>query len=94
MPTRNIVLTDNLNSLVGKLVESGRYKSASEVMREGLRLLEDRIERREAELEDIRAGILEGLQQADAGDFAEGTAQEAIGRAFARAHDASNTNAQ
>ena len=88
MPTRNIVLTDSQDSFVGKLVESGRYKSASEVMRESLRLLEDRFERREAELEDIRAGILEGLRQAEEGDFADGSAEEVIERAFSRARDA------
>ncbi|MDP6564712.1 MAG: type II toxin-antitoxin system ParD family antitoxin [Alphaproteobacteria bacterium] len=85
MPTRNIVLTDNQDSLVGELVDSGRYKSASEVMRAGLRLLENEIEQRQAELDDIRAGILEGVRQADAGDFAEGSADEIVKRAFSRA---------
>ncbi len=88
MPTRNIVLTDRQDSFVAELVESGRYKSASEVMRDGLRLLEDQVERREAELEDIRAGVLEGLRQADTGELAEGSAEEAVGRAFARARAA------
>ena len=85
MPTRNIVLTDSQDIFVGRLVESGRYKSASEVLREGLRLLEYDIERRKAELEDIRAGVLEGIRQAEAGDFAEGSAEEAVKRAFSRA---------
>jgi antitoxin ParD1/3/4 len=85
MPTRNIVLTDNQDRLVGSLVESGRYKSASEVMREGLRLLEDDVERRKAELEDIRSGVLDGIRRAEAGDFAEGSAEEAVKRAFSRA---------
>ena len=40
MPTRNVVLSDHLASLVVRLVESGRYQNASEVMREGLRLVE------------------------------------------------------
>ena len=88
MPTRNVVLTDNQDSFVGELVESGRYKSASEVMREGLRLLENDIERRKAELEDIRTGILESVRQAEAGDFAEGSAEEAVKRAFSRARAA------
>ena len=88
MPTRNIVLTDSQDSFVGELVESGRYKSASEVMRESLRLLEDRFERRKAELEDIRAGILESLRQAEEGDFADGSAEEVIERALSRARNA------
>ena len=85
MPTRNIVLTDSQDFFVGRLVESGRYKSASEVLREGLRLLEYDVERRKAELEDIRTGILDGIRQAEAGDFAEGSAEEAVKRAFSHA---------
>tara|TARA_B100000315_G_scaffold61072_1_gene55496 strand:- start:503 stop:778 length:276 start_codon:yes stop_codon:yes gene_type:complete len=88
MPTRNFVLTERQDSFVGELVESGRYKSASEVMRDSLRLLEERFERREAELEDIRDGVLQGLAQAEQGDFAKGTGEEAIRRAFSRARDA------
>ena len=42
MPTRNVVLTDHQDALVGKLVDSGRYQNASEVLREGLRLVERR----------------------------------------------------
>ena len=88
MPTRNIVLTDSQDIFVGRLVESGRYKSASEVMREGLRLLEDDVERRKAELDDVRSGVLEGIRQAEAGDFAEGSAEEAVKSAFSRARAA------
>jgi antitoxin ParD1/3/4 len=42
MPTRNIVLTNRLEQFVNALVSSGRYQNASEVIREGLRLLEQR----------------------------------------------------
>ena len=41
MPTRNVVLTDHQAHLVEKLVSTGRYQNASEVLREGLRLIED-----------------------------------------------------
>jgi antitoxin ParD1/3/4 len=85
MPTRNVVLTDSQDTFVSDLIESGRYKSASEVMRDGLRLLEDRTELRGAELEFLREGLLAGITQADAKDFAEGTGEEAVKRAFARA---------
>ena len=40
-PTRNVVLTDYEAGLVERLVSSGRYQNASEVLREGLRLAED-----------------------------------------------------
>ena len=42
MPTRNVVLTDKQSSLVDRLVTSGRYQNASEVLRDGLRLVEQR----------------------------------------------------
>jgi putative addiction module CopG family antidote len=45
MPTRKIVLTDHQETLLERLVSSGRYQNASEVLREGLRL----VERQEAE---------------------------------------------
>lgn len=82
MPTRNVVLTDEQSKLVDQLVRSGRYQNASEVLREGLRLLADSNARFEAELEVIRAGVLEGVQQADADDLATGTGEDAIRRAF------------
>lgn len=85
MPVRSIVLSESQDSFVNKLVESGRHRSASEVVRKGLRLLEDTIERREAGYEQIRAGVIVGVRQADAGEFAKGTAEEAVKRAFSRA---------
>ena len=70
MPTRNVVLTESQADLVRELVESGRYQNASEVIRAGLRLLEDH----EAALHEVRAGLLEGLSQAAEGKTLEGRA--------------------
>lgn len=53
----NVSLTPHLESLVSQYVSSGRYSSASEVVREALRLLEIR----EAQLAQLRALIDEGL---------------------------------
>lgn len=85
MPTRNVVLTEQQEIFVGQLVETGRYQNASEVLRDGLRLLEDRVKRREAELADISAGVIAGFDQIERGEFAEGSGEEAIERAFERA---------
>lgn len=85
MPTRNVVLTDQQESFVGELVNAGRYQNASEVLSEGLRLLEDQVHRRQAELADIQSGVIAGFDQIERGDFAEGTGEEAIKRAFKRA---------
>lgn len=81
MVTRNVVLTETQDQMVHALVSSGRYRNVSEAMRAGLRLLE----REEAQLVDIRKGLLEGLQQNESGNLAEGSGEEAIRRAFARA---------
>lgn len=81
MVTRNVVLTETQDQLVQALVASGRYQNASEALRAGLRLLE----REEAGLMQIRAGLREGLAQAEAGDLANGSGADAVRRAFATA---------
>lgn len=81
MVTRNVVLTESQDQLIQALVASGRYQNASEAMRAGLRLLEAE----EAQVAEIRRGLLEGLRQAEAGELAEGTGAEAVRRAFATA---------
>jgi len=73
MPTRNVVLTEQQEIFVGELVEAGRYQNASEVLRDGLRLLEDKVQRRQAELADIRAGVIVGFDQVERGEFAKGS---------------------
>ncbi len=62
----NISLTKQLEDLVKSKVESGLYGSASEVMREALRLLEDRDRIRSMRLEDLRAEIKRGLDSGEA----------------------------
>lgn len=49
-------------TLVRKLVESGRYASASEVVRDSLRLLEEREEQRQAKLAALRNDIRKGVE--------------------------------
>ena len=69
MPTRNVVLTDHQQEVIETLVESGRYQNASEVLREGLRLIEQR-EREDAfRLEALRKAAQVGLADLAAGRF-------------------------
>jgi antitoxin ParD1/3/4 len=48
------------------LLESGRYSTASEVMRDGLRMVEEREQRRNAKLEALRAEIQKGFDSGPA----------------------------
>ena len=84
MTTRNVVLTDTQSALVDRLVASGRFQNASEALRAGLRLLE----REEAELGALRDRLTIGVEQARSGQFAEGSGEDAVRRAFARARTA------
>ena len=84
MAMQSVVLTDSQEKFVGELVASGRFRDASEVLREGLRLLEARIAGEQTEIQTIRSGLRESLGQEARGEFAEGTAEEAVRRAFVR----------
>ena len=63
----------HFEDLIDDLVESGRYATASEVMREGLRLVEEREERRRVKLEALREEIQKGF---DSGPMEEVDVQE------------------
>jgi antitoxin ParD1/3/4 len=71
VPTRNVVLTDNQEQLVQSLVESGRYQNASEVIREGLRLIERREAEDTAKLEALRAAAATGIAAIEGGAYRE-----------------------
>ena len=79
----NVSLTEELEELVQKKVESGRYTSASEVIRAGLRLLEQEDELRATRLEAVRAQVREGIDQAERGELVDG--ELAVGRVKKRA---------
>jgi antitoxin ParD1/3/4 len=68
MPTRNINLTDHLDRFIEKEVVSGRYGNASEVVREGLRLLETRKAESRAKLQWLRGAVRESLEELDRGE--------------------------
>ena len=56
----------HFEDLIYSLIESGRYATASEVLRDGLRLIEEREERRKAKLEALRAEIQKGIDSGPA----------------------------
>ena len=56
-------LGQQLESFVAKLVKTGRYNSKSEVLREGVRLIQDR----ETRLTALDHSIARGIADADAG---------------------------
>lgn len=58
----NVNLTPQLEELVREKVASGRYTSASEVVREALRLLQDQDQLRSVRLETLRKDIRQGLE--------------------------------
>ncbi len=71
MPTRNVVLTERQEELIESLVKSGRYQNASEVLRDGLRLVEQREAEDAGKLEALRAAARVGVGALERGEFKE-----------------------
>jgi antitoxin ParD1/3/4 len=76
----NISLTPEQEQFVTRKVESGLYQTASEVVREGLRLLRERDELHQQKTLELRREIAIGVEQADAGQVAPLNAQETLSR--------------
>lgn len=68
----NVSLTPELEAFVGQAVQSGRYASASEAVREGLRLLEER----EAKFLALKREIQKGMDSPVLGDFDQAFADD------------------
>ena len=69
MPTRNVNLTEHFDRFIEDGVASGRFGNASEVVREGLRLLEQRQKEDKAYLEWFRVAVQEGIDASERGDY-------------------------
>jgi antitoxin ParD1/3/4 len=67
MANTSISLGEHWETFIRKEVASGRYGSVSEVVRDGLRALEERSSR----LEALRAHLAEGAAQAGRGEFVD-----------------------
>jgi antitoxin ParD1/3/4 len=61
--TRNIALTPHLDRFVRNKIQSGRYQSASEVVRESLRIMEQVEQQRQSALSEISEKIRIGYEQ-------------------------------
>lgn len=75
----NVSLTPQLEEMINKKVETGLYQSASEVVRAGLRLLEEQDRTREQRLEELRREIALGIKDIEEGRYSvidENTASE------------------
>ena len=80
MPTRNVVLTEHQAALVEDLVAGGRYQNASEVLREGLRLVEKRESEDSLRLEALKAAVQVGLADSAAGRYTDFNSSESLAK--------------
>lgn len=76
MPTMNVSLTEQMTKFVESAVAGGDYVSASEVVRDALRLLKHERELEAEELRTLREEVERGLEQADRGEFSDRTIDE------------------
>lgn len=94
MPTRNVVLSEHQQQLVEDLVQSGRYQNASEVLRDGLRLVEERERHEAAKLEALKQAARQGWADVSAGryaDVADDQLDDFVGQLGRRAAQAAKT---
>ena len=87
MPTRNVNLTEHFDNFIEAGVVSGRFSNASEVVREGLRLLEQREQEDRAKLEWLRAAAKEGFDAIDGGDYVTLRSEEELDAFFHQIHE-------
>ena len=59
----NVSLTPELETLVNQKVKTGRYTSASEVVREALRLLQEQDELKRIHREELRREVMKGVDE-------------------------------
>ena len=78
MPTRNVVLTDRHEQIIDDLVGSGRYQNASEVLRDGLRLVEEREQQSALKLDLLREAAKLGIADIEDGRYRTFATPEAL----------------
>ncbi|MFN3166571.1 MAG: type II toxin-antitoxin system ParD family antitoxin [Phycisphaeraceae bacterium] len=78
MPTQNVSLQDHQAEFIRSRIESGRFQNASEVVRAGLRLLEQQEAENELKLKALREAIDVGFADIDAGRYTEINSREEL----------------
>lgn len=78
MPTRNVNLTEHFDRFIETGITSGRFSNASEVVREGLRLLEQREQEDKAKIEWLRSAAKVGFDDIERGDYVTLNSEEEI----------------
>lgn len=81
MASTSMTLGPHWEGFIKSEIESGRYKNTSEVVRAGLRELEERREKMHA----LREHLVTGYEQAQRGEYVEASPEDVVARAKARA---------
>ena len=78
MPTRNVVITAHQSQLIDQWVAAGDYQNASEVLREGLRLVAQNKLDFQMRLEAFRQAVKVGIADFDSGNYQTFESDEAL----------------
>ena len=84
MPT-SVALGSHFEEFVNKQLESGRFNNVSEIVRAGLRLLEDEEKVRQLRHQELRSAIQAGIDSEDAGSVEEVVARNRARRGKSKA---------
>ena len=74
MATTSLSLGEHWEAFIKNEIASGRYGSASEVVRDALRTMEER----KSKLEALRAHLSEGANQAHSGEYVENFSMDGL----------------
>jgi antitoxin ParD1/3/4 len=71
MPIFNVIITDQQAAFIDSMIKVGRYQNASEVLREGLCVMEQRETEGAAKLKTLREAVQVGIDEIEAGRYTE-----------------------
>jgi antitoxin ParD1/3/4 len=87
MPTMNVSLTPEISSFVSREIASGDYATASELVRDALRLLRRERDMEEQKLEILRRKVDIGIGQAERGEFSDRSVMDILDAALDEADE-------